>query len=109
MKGRTGVSLDRLPDGVLVVVGFVKPLRRCDWVSMLWYASACGVLLLVTRLSWFCALPYMFSGEGYLLNVLRRFDYWNLRVHVVTNSGRAGVSVGRLLKACWLLWALSGR
>ena len=38
----------------------------------------------------------MVSGEGYFLNVLGRFDYWNHWAHVGTNPGRAEVSVGRL-------------
>ena len=39
--GRAGVSVDR----------FVKPLRRCYCVPILFNASGCGVLMLVTRRS----------------------------------------------------------
>ena len=39
--GRAGASVDR----------FVKPLRRCYCVPIQFNASACGVLMLVTRRS----------------------------------------------------------
>ena len=38
----------------------------------------------------------MFSGEGKVVNVLEIIDCLNLRVHMRTYPGRAGVSVDRL-------------
>ena len=38
----------------------------------------------------------MFSSEGKVWNVMEGFDCWNLRVHVRTYPGRAGVSVSCL-------------
>ena len=47
--GRAVDSIGRPPKGVLVPVGFVKPLSGRDCVPMLRDAFACGLLTLVTR------------------------------------------------------------
>ena len=50
----------------------------------------------------------MFSGESQFWNVLRRFDYWNLWVHVGTYSGRAGIFVRLFEDVLVVVGLLSG-